>query len=232
MNGYIFDIDDTLYSRHSLLARAAGECAGITPAQENRFQQIFARKALENTPQVERREITALESNIWRFAETFRVLGIRDADAKGERAAVMYTDLQGHITLVQPLREMFDALVRRGAVIGALTTGDPRHQWKKFDMLGLGRWIPRELVAVSGETGFTKPDPGAFHIMEERTGLTPENLWMIGDSYGSDICGAAGCGWHTIWINRGNAPVGDIVPDLTCRDEAELAQAVTGLLSV
>ena len=231
MNGYIFDIDDTLYSRHSLLTQAARDSADISAEEEDRFLTVFAQKSLENTPQVERREITALESNIWRFAESFRVLGIPDADRKGEAAAVRYTDLQGHITLAQPLREMFDALVKNGVVLGALTTGDPRHQWKKFNMLGLGRWIPKELVAVSGETGFTKPDPGAYRMMEERTGLTPDDLWMIGDSYEGDICGAARCGWHTIWINRRNAPAEDIIPDLICRDEAELAQDILRMIS-
>ena len=57
-------------------------------------------------------------------------------------------------------------------------------------MLGLARWIPEDLMIISGEVGSTKPDPGIFHTAQQRLSLPPQNLWMVGDSYTGDIEGA------------------------------------------
>lgn len=52
------------------------------------------------------------------------------------------------------------------------------------------------------------------------TGLQPEDVVHIGDSFSSDVKGASSLGIDTIWVNRGNRPV----PEGVC--------AVDGLLEV
>jgi putative hydrolase of the HAD superfamily len=99
-------------------------------------------------------------------------------------------------------------------------------------MLGLDRYIAPQLLIVSGEIGVSKPDPGIFRAAQERIGLTPEDLWMIGDSYRADICGAKRCGWHTLWINCNGEKPGEVTSDLTVCSEEELCRAVRNLAGI
>ena len=89
-------------------------------------------------------------------------------------------------------------------------------------MLGLDRWFNSEDIIVSGETGFSKPDVRLCRIVEEKLGLKPDELWMIGDSYKHDITGAIDSGWHTIWINRRALTQPDRLPDFEVTSGREL----------
>lgn len=94
-----------------------------------------------------------------------------------------------------------------------------------FDMglledLGLtGRLRPRVL---SAELGLLKPDPRAFLAVQERLGLFPGEIAMVGDSWRDDVAGSLAAGWTAIWVNREGAPMpvpepeGEVVavPDL------------------
>ena len=225
MTGYVFDIDDTLYCREDLLWTAVNKTTGnaLSDSVRNRFINLFYKLSEENLPLVESGQITAHESNIWRFEECFRSFGISDPEASGITAADLYTDMQNHITLPEPLVRLFNHLRSSGCPLGVVTNGAASHQWKKYDMLGLGRWIPKERVVISGAVGSTKPDSVIFNIARQRMAMAPEDLWMIGDSYGGDIEGASRCGWHTVWINRRHDPVTGVTPDLMFADECEMA---------
>jgi putative hydrolase of the HAD superfamily len=61
-------------------------------------------------------------------------------------------------------------------------------------------------------------------MIEEKLGLTPDELWMIGDNYDKDIVGAIDSGWHSVWINRRNLPLPDRLPDYEVRTDDELTQ--------
>lgn len=224
MTGYVFDIDDTLYCRENLLWKAVNEATGNALADRDRngFIRLFYQLSEENLSLVERGEITAQESNIWRFEECFRSFGVSDPEAFGVAATDLYTDLQNHITLSEPLVRLLDHLSSSGCPLGVLTNGETSHQWAKYDMLRLDRWIPKERVVVSGEVGTTKPDIAIFRIAQQRMAMAPEDLWMIGDSYEGDIAGASRSGWHSVWINRRNEPVTDVTPDLMFANEYDM----------
>ena len=137
MTGYVFDIDDTLYCREDLLWKAVNEATGnaLSDRDRNGFIRLFYQLSEENLPLVERGEITAQESNIWRFVECFRSFGVSDPEAVGVTATDLYTDLQNHITLSEPLVRLMDHLSSSGCPLGVLTNGETSHQWAKYDML-------------------------------------------------------------------------------------------------
>ena len=224
MKGFVFDIDDTLYSRGDMVWQAAVEAAGEVPADRNDFIGLFYLLADRNLPLVESGVISAQESNIRRFEGCFRNFGVSDPGGRGHFAAQIYAQLQHHITLSVPLAGLLDRLENAGCALAAVTNGESRHQWEKYHMLGLARWIPEDLMIISGEVGSTKPDPGIFRTAQERLSLPPEDLWMVGDSYTGDIEGAGKLLWHTVWLNRRNESATGVIPDLMYRDEYELAR--------
>ena len=93
-------------------------------------------------------------------------------------------------------------------------------------MLGLDRWFDRSSVIVTGDTPYTKPDIELFRMMEDRLGLFPSDLWMVGDNYDKDIAGAVKAGWHSLWINRRRLPAPEVIPDISVLDDAEFVEAL------
>ena len=85
---------------------------------------------------------------------------------------------------------------------------------------------------ASGDVGIVKPDIRIFREFEKKTGLSPDQLWMVGDSWESDISGALEAGWHAVWLNRrGHAVPEAPVPDAIVSTEEEMAELVEELLT-
>lgn len=56
-------------------------------------------------------------------------------------------------------------------------------------------------VISSANTGVEKPNPKAFHRVVDFLGTEAE-LWMIGDSWTADICGAEACGIRSVLLRK------------------------------
>jgi putative hydrolase of the HAD superfamily len=61
-------------------------------------------------------------------------------------------------------------------------------------------------VVVSADIGWRKPRPEIFRAALERTGLAPEDVVFVGDSWEEDVLGAAALGMATVWIDPGASP--------------------------
>jgi len=80
---------------------------------------------------------------------------------------------------------------------------------QSFDLGFLERLeIPTLIPArfLSAETGFLKPEPGAFETVQKKFGLFPGQLAMVGDSWNDDVQGALEAGWTVLWLNREGRP--------------------------
>ncbi len=64
-----------------------------------------------------------------------------------------------------------------------------------------------DAVAISGEAGCSKPDPGIFEYACGLAGMHErERMIMVGDSLASDMRGGANFGIDTCWYNPDGAP--------------------------
>lgn len=81
-----------------------------------------------------------------------------------------------------------------------LSNGFGEVQYAKVQHSGLGPYIDE--MILSDEVGYNKPNPLIFAYALERMACTVEEAIMIGDSWGSDIRGAARAGIDSIWYNR------------------------------
>ena len=233
MRGIIFDIDDTLYSRRDLILRSARDVLQSSVAAEDHFMKIFYECSEENFPRIMAGQITPWQSNVERFVKTLCRLGVVVKEKDGVAFADRYEWMQNHLTLSGQLEHMMERLADgSGILLGVITNGTSDRQRKKFNMLGLDRYMDPGMVVVSGEVGASKPDSAIFRAAQERSGLEPDDLWMIGDSVSADIHGAKACGWHTLWLCRDGAQADRVDTDLTARSEEEMSRLVLELAGI
>jgi putative hydrolase of the HAD superfamily len=108
--------------------------------------------------------------------------------------------------------------------LGVITNGDGDQQRAKLAALGLGAVF--EVVIVSGDVGYAKPDPRIFHLAAARLGLPPGRCLFVGDRRDTDALGALAAGMPAVWLNRGSSKA----PDDAVREIATLAE-LPGLLA-
>ena len=233
MRGIIFDIDDTLYSRRDLILRSARDVLQSSVTAEDHFMKIFYECSEENFPRIMAGQITPWQSNVERFVKTLCRLGVVVKEKDGVAFADRYEWMQNHLTLSGQLEHMMERLADgSGILLGVITNGTSDRQRKKFNMLGLDRYMDPGMVVVSGEVGASKPDSAIFRAAQERFGLGPDDLWMVGDSLSADIYGAKACGWHTLWLCRDGAQADRVDTDLTARSEEEMSRLVLELAGI
>jgi HAD superfamily hydrolase (TIGR01509 family) len=149
-----------------------------------------------------------------RFAAKFLSNG-KPFDHDGEELAGRYRqicyDLVAEMVVPVPgAVECIRALVAAGIPVAILTNGWSELQERKIEH-ALGEF-PGPIL-VSDLVGAYKPSAEAFRQLEEALGVTPAELWYVGDNPIADIAGARAYGLRAVWLNRG----GDAYP-------AELAE--------
>lgn len=85
-------------------------------------------------------------------------------------------------------------------VIGILTDLTAHIQHRKLIHMGLDKYV--DIMVTSEEVGREKPSEAAFGLIINKSGLSPCELLMIGDSYEKDIKGAENAGMNTMLFER------------------------------
>ena len=111
MRGIVFDIDDTLYCRQTMLIKAAETVLGLKIPDWQEFMRIYYEKSDVNMQMLESGEVSTHDINGWRYNETFRILGLPYKPEDGGKPAVAHPHVFGHV----PQHE-----VRVGKVLGQI----------------------------------------------------------------------------------------------------------------
>ncbi len=107
----------------------------------------------------------------------------------------------------------------------ALLSNTQRFDLGLMSRLGLDPYFRTQ--GLSAELGALKPEPRAFEAMQQKLGLFPGNLVMVGDSWTDDVEGALAVGWTAIWVNRKGLPRPDHDPDAELVEVESLEQVPT-----
>lgn len=91
-----------------------------------------------------------------------------------------------------------------------------------LDRLGITELIPNRFL--SAEMGVLKPEAAAFEAVQQRLGLFPGQLAMVGDSWNDDVQGALAAGWTVLWLNRTGRPRPEHGPEAELVEIQDLAQ--------
>jgi len=75
---------------------------------------------------------------------------------------------------------------------------------------------PFAFVLSSADIGLRKPHPLIFTTAARQLGLTPADIWFLGDTLEADVAGARAAGLPAVWYNRRRQPaLPGIEPDAT-----------------
>jgi putative hydrolase of the HAD superfamily len=89
------------------------------------------------------------------------------------------------------------ALRRRGKRLGIITNGQSKRQRAKIEALGVGSLF--DVILVSEEVGFRKPDPNIFKRAVDECDSLPGEAMYVGDNPQADIEGARNAGLTAVW---------------------------------
>lgn len=201
------DIDDTLwwFSRNSELALAStfrlmgcGEWCANYDAFHDHYEhfnhelwQLYNQGGVEKEVLEVRRFEQALEASHY------------CCDDIDELAAAMnecyLNQLVKNHHLVLGAVELLQYLHGKGYEINAISNGFKGVQERKLEAGGMNRYITH--LVLSEDCGITKPRRGIYDYAMSLCGAQPEQIVMIGDDPTTDIAGALGAGWKTIYLN-------------------------------
>ncbi len=224
---WLLDLDDTLLkdlevSRALLeeLGRGLG-LEGLGPKVQEEAQALFREAPFY--PWAQRIGHSALEALWARYTtpglealrawagwfrvEVFRraLLALGGEVGEASRLAQAFFERRRQYPLFPETSDFLQALRQRGVYIALLTNGVPDLQREKLVGAGLGEAF--DLILISGEVGWGKPDPRLFRLALGAFGLTPEEAAMLGDNPERDIAGALAAGVWAVQVDRGHRPL-------------------------
>lgn len=120
-----------------------------------------------------------------------------------EEIADSFTSLREE--MIQPFPGSVETLQRlhdRGICMGLITNGHSDFQRAKIRRFELEQYF--DFILVEGEFGVGKPDKRVFKHGLEQFGISPAQVWMVGDDLEFDMRPAQELGMNTVWVNHLN----------------------------
>ena len=226
----IFDIDDTLYLRKEPYLRTHRAFFGeMLRGEEDELlrlchfykEQFFRERSLGL--------ISEEDMMANRTISTYRAFGIELDREEALRFEKQYTRNLETICVRPAFAALLEELSAAGVPLGILSNGASSRQREKLRAMGIAHYFPEQYTAVSGDIDAAKPDIRLFRHLERKSGLSPRQIWFLGDSLETDAAGARQAGWHMIWLNRRGEPLpedGALRPDIIADTEEEACAAV------
>ncbi|WP_143463152.1 HAD family hydrolase [Levilactobacillus enshiensis] len=224
----VFDVDDTLYDQKTPFTAALAPLLKLPEATDlslafQTYRQQSAAGIWSHEEMAVKRLNAALHSQNIPSVTTEIALAFQDAYCAGLQKIKLFPGLA---TALDQLKEHYK--------LGIITNGKTQHQLAKVMQLEMHRWINRDAIMTSEETGLAKPDPEIFTLMNHRLNLRASEVVYIGDCYSMDVRAAKKAGWQAFWFNHRNLamPDGDWIPDQTVGDPFELQDLLLALTAI
>ena len=148
-----------------------------------------------------------------------RLAPVLDTDPDALLAAFepeLFAAAREHVTPLDGVAPMLDALVGAGLWIGLATNDGEASAREQLDLLG---WLDAFDSVIGYDSGFgEKPEPGMVLASVERAGVGPDELVMVGDT-DTDLAAAHAAGCRTVLAH---AALGEIPPTVRIAALSEL----------
>lgn len=228
----LFDLDDTLYDTATPFFQVLATYRLDYSHSDEAAFALFRKHCDAAFDLFASGELTLTESHIMRTQLTFADLGHPLSIEEALRFQETYQKRQGEIVLSPGIGQLLDELESRNIPIAVFTNGPENHQMKKFNALGLERWVPPARIFISEKIGWPKPCADAFGHVQEALKAAPDELLFIGDTYETDVIGGQNAGWTTLWYNHRRKPEDEkVVLEPIFYSVAEMHQAVRDNIS-
>ncbi|MDQ6594893.1 HAD family hydrolase [Bacillus salipaludis] len=210
-----FDLDDTLHDHQAPFAKALLDTIHHWPSMPdlNTAYKKFRYYSDYFWKDYTQGNISLEQLRINRIIATLENLGKGISEQEAVRFQENYENNLNTPILFTEVPSVFDALKRKGIEVGLITNGPITHQQNKISQLGLQDFINEELIFISDQVGFAKPNPQLFHTAAKKIDLPAEHLLYVGDTWENDVVGPISAGWNAIWFNhRSREPLTDHKP--------------------
>jgi putative hydrolase of the HAD superfamily len=122
----------------------------------------------------------------------------RDIEAAFEQLWRHFADAR-HWRLYDDAASTLSALQRRGFLLGIASNFDGR---LKNIVAGHAALSACEGIFISSDIGYSKPDARFFRGVQERLGVEPAEIALVGDDEACDFQAAIAAGWRAIHLDR------------------------------
>jgi putative hydrolase of the HAD superfamily len=112
-----------------------------------------------------------------------------------------------HWRLFDDVETALGQLRRRHFRLGIASNFDGR---LKNIVSGHSALLACEVVFVSSEIGYSKPDPRFFRTVQQQLGVDPGQIALVGDDEACDVQAAIAAGWRAIHLDRNSGKDGAI----------------------
>ncbi|MCI4345848.1 MAG: HAD family hydrolase [Thermoplasmata archaeon] len=203
-----FDLDDTLFDHSGTVCRALRAVRARSPVLGRVPLGRLVARYLGHLGDLYPRELagrlSAVDARNERFRRLLEEAGGRASGTEATELAAFYRDTYQRSRREVPGASALLASYRKeGIQVGVITNNREQEQVEKLEYLGLAPFV--ELLITSEAAGVAKPDPRIFRVGLRRARVTPAQARMVGDSWESDIVGAASAGLPAVWFDRRSA---------------------------
>jgi putative hydrolase of the HAD superfamily len=186
----IFDLDNTILDRTHSFKNFTSSFLGTYFDHLDSTQEILERIIfLDQDGYKDKQDL---------FSELLGELPWKVKPAVAELLDYDSSEYVKNAVLMDQAREVIQHIRKKNYKTVLITNGKTLIQYGKIDQLGLRNEF--DLIIVSEEAGFKKPDPRIFDMALRKLGLRPDECIFIGDHPLNDIEGAANIGMQTIWM--------------------------------
>ncbi len=161
------------------------------------------------------------------LARAFSQLQVDDLQLSEEIADSFTTLREEMVQLFPGSVETLRKLRDQGIHMGLITNGNAEFQRPKICRFELEQYF--DFILVESEFGVGKPDPRVFKYGLERFGISPAQVWMIGDDLEFDMRPAQELGMDTVWVNYAKMSLPTASPIKPTRMIYSLAELIEGL---
>lgn len=203
-----FDLDDTLcryWDASKAALRTAFEKHGPEGYTPEEMVGHWAAAFREFSPLVKSPEMYKIYLKSGQTTRTEQMrralvsVGVEDQERAEALSHAYMTHRDANLRLFDESLAVLDHLKGRYP-LGLITNGPADIQRQEVNSLNIGPYFDN--IFIEGEVGFGKPLPEVFRMAERAVGMNPEQVLMVGNSYGHDIRPAIEAGWRTLWVRR------------------------------
>ncbi|OUS28119.1 hypothetical protein A9Q98_07645 [Thalassotalea sp. 42_200_T64] len=195
-----FDLDDTLYDNHPVIARAeqelqshliaaAPECANLGRDFWWQHRNVCLTNQPELCHDVTALRIACLQSGIQQLGYS-----APEAKVKAEQALAHFLSHRNNLQVPASVTQLLAKLKLKYPLV-AISNGNVG-----IDEIGIAEYFQHSYFAGAGN--LQKPENDMFDQACQQLNIQPHELLHIGDCTHADIYGALSAGCQTIWVNN------------------------------
>lgn len=193
-NAMLFDLDDTLLNRDNAVDKLfliiLGKCYGdIKPSVKNEMLQKF--REYDKRSYGDSDKVKVLESFFDEFPPKYRLPSNDIQDFWNNNFPHCFSIDQNTINIVNT--------IKKHVKVAIITNGSTQRQKAKIMNTNLNSCF--DIIIISEEVGFSKPDKRIFELALNKLNVQPETVLFVGDDLERDIGGCQNANIKGIWFN-------------------------------